>query len=416
MRLVVLGGSGASTPELFDALAAWPGGRDRRPALEIVLVGRSADKLALVAAECRRRSPLDGPPVEVRTATDRRVALVGADAVLDQVRIGGLAARAFDESFPRQEGLPGEETMGPGGFANALRTVPALRPTWLDIAALAPRALVVNLTNPSGIVVAAARREFDLRIVSVCDSPISHCAAIAVRLGRSAERVRRRYVGMNHLGWYVPEAPEELAVLADLAPGLDPADVAAQEAVAAAYVRYYVHPDRILSAQRGSPTRAAALQRLEADMLETYAAEGTDGPRRGAGWYGLATIPLLDAWLHGSDEALIAGLVVGDAAHAGDAAAVPGLPPGVMVELPVIAPRPGRLVPLPAVELPPIPAALLAAHAEYERLTVDAIFAGSPQPALVRALAANPLVGDVGRAGRLVDAILAGSPSGTGPV
>jgi 6-phospho-beta-glucosidase len=401
MRIVVLGGSGASTPELFDALAAWPGDLQRRPPLEVVLVGRSAAKLELVAMACRGRAPLNGPAVSVGWTTDRRAALDGTDVVLNQVRVGGLAARRFDESFPRELGLPGEETMGPGGFANALRTVPALRAAWQDVAEIAPGALAINLTNPSGIVVAAARREFDLRIVSVCDSPISHTAAIATRLGRSVERVRRRYVGMNHVGWYVPEASDELVTLADLAIGLTPQDLEIHEAVGAPYVRYYVHPDRILAAQSGQVTRAETLMGLETELLDAYAANRSDGPRRGAAWYGLGVVPVLDAWTNGATQTLIAGTVEEPVG-------------GGMVEGPVLAPTPGRLEPLEPVALPALPAAVLAAHAAYERATVDAILAGSPRVALVRALLANPMVVDADRAGRLVDAILAGSPGGVG--
>ena len=141
MRLVVLGGSGSSTPELFDALADWPGGVERRPPLEVVLVGRTLEKLYVVVGACRARIG-SGPQLTVSGEADRRRALEGADVVLNQVRIGGYSARAFDESFPWQAGIPGEETMGPGGFANAVRTVPALRAT--------RREIVGNLQSPDG--------------------------------------------------------------------------------------------------------------------------------------------------------------------------------------------------------------------------------------------------------------------------
>jgi 6-phospho-beta-glucosidase len=407
MRLVVLGGSGASTPELFDAIAAWPGGADHRPAVDVVLTARNAGKLELVARECRRRAASIGATLSVRTTTDRRRALEGADVVLNQVRVGGLAGRAFDESFPRAFGLPGEETMGPGGFADAMRTVPALRAAWADVQAMAPDALVVNLTNPAGIVVAAARREFPLRIVSVCDSPISLTAAIAGRLDRPTERVRARYVGMNHVGWYVPEAAGELPRLGDLALGQDPEDVESQGAVGAAYVRYYLHPDRLLAAQTGSATRADTLRELERELLVTYASGRPGGPRRGAGWYALGVVPLLDGWINGAAGPLIFGLPGADPAD--------GRGPWAVLELPVDLTLPGEFRPRSPVELPPRPAALLAAHAEYERLTVEAILAGSSRAGLVRALAANPMVRDADLAERLLDAILLGSPGAEVP-
>ena len=129
---------------------------DRRPPLELVLQGRSAQKLALVAEACRAHLPGAASDIRVTTETSTERALEGAYFVLVQVRVGGLDARVFDETFPRAFGLPGEETMGPGGFADALRTVPAMVPIWDRIAAVSPDAFIINLTNPSGIVTQAA--------------------------------------------------------------------------------------------------------------------------------------------------------------------------------------------------------------------------------------------------------------------
>jgi 6-phospho-beta-glucosidase len=385
VRLVILGGSASSTPELFDALAAWPGGWERRPNLTVVLVGRDRAKLELVARGCRARPIGPGAPVAVEVETNRRLALEGADGVLNQVRVGGLGARVFDESFPRDFGLPGEETMGPGGFANALRTVPALRAIWADVAETAPAALVVNLTNPAGIVQQAAAAEWPLRIYSVCDSPVAFVAAIAARLGRPIRSVQQRYIGMNHLGWYVPESPDQLEELADLATGLGAEEVRLHQALPAPYVRFYVHPDRILESQRDKETRAQALQRLEAELLAGYRDRPTaDLPRRGAVWYRLAVLPLVDAWLHGSDDPVLAG--------APNNGRLPGVPDPVVLELPHRAERPGELVALDPIVPAGIPASLLQRHGAYEALTVAALRTEADPDARLRALMANPMV------------------------
>jgi 6-phospho-beta-glucosidase len=403
MRLVVIGGSGSSTPELVDALEAWPGGLERRPPLAVVLVGRSAAKLEVVAAECRARIRLPGPPITIETQTDRRRALGGADVVVDQVRVGGLAARAFDESFPVAFGIPGEETTGPGGFANALRTVPAQRATWEDIAAVAPGATVVDLTNPAGIVQQAAEREWSLRIHEVCDAPVTFTRAIAARLGRPVGRVVRRYVGTNHCGWYVPESPDELDVLADVVVGMDPAIVRLHGAVPAPYVRYYVNPDRIVDGQRDRETRAQALQRIDAELLAGYEeAPGSVATRRGALWYSLAVLPFVDALLHGSDEPMVVGVR--------NDGRIAGVPDSTTVEVPHVVSRPGQLVALSPPPLPALPALLLAQVGAYEALTVDACVPGAPPEARLRALLANPLVRDADRAAALLAAIDAGSP------
>jgi 6-phospho-beta-glucosidase len=399
VRLVVLGGSGASTPELFDALRAWPGGDARRPPLEVTLVGRSRSKLELVASAARLRVA-KVPNFRLATSTDRAAALAGADVVLNQVRIGGLDAREFDETYPRRHGLPGEETMGPGGFANALRTVPALRPAWEDVARIASEALVVNLTNPAGIVVQAARREFGLDVVEVCDSPISLCAAVAHAYAMPEGAARRRYLGMNHVGWWIPADGDTATPIASLANGVTPGVVDAYQALPGPYVRYYASPGRVAREQADGPPRAAVLRGLEAAILSAYGRGTADAPPRGAPWYRLAVVPLLDAWTNGSDEPLIAGRPSSD----------PRLPPDSVVESAwIVRSRRFRLAGDPP-SLPALPQAILELHAAYERLVVDAILAGSPKGALVRALAANPMVRDVEVATELVEDVLATSP------
>ena len=179
LRLAVIGGSGASTPELIDAIADWPGGGVRRPTMDVVLQGRSEAKLDTVAAACQQRLPDGIRDVRISTDTSAERALERADIVLIQVRIGGLDARVFDETFPRAFDIPGEETMGPGGFANAVRTVPALAPLWDLLSTSAPDAFIVNLTNPAGIVSQAATAHTRRQVVSLCDGPATFVDGIS---------------------------------------------------------------------------------------------------------------------------------------------------------------------------------------------------------------------------------------------
>ena len=397
MRLIVLGGSAASTPELFEAIERWPGGVERRPALTVVLGGRSAEKLELVARACRTRLSGTGRTVVVETATERRRALDGADVVVNQVRIGGLEARDFDESFPWLFDLPGEETMGPGGCANALRTISALRETWRDASEIAPDALIVNLTNPAGVVRQAAVREFPLRIIEVCDGPVTFLEAIGARLRLPVSAVAQRYVGMNHLGWYVPDAQADLDAIMDLASGMDPGIVPAFQALPTPYVGYYVHPDRLLEAQRSRPTRARTLLEMQARMLSAYELlDAGDMPRRGAIWYAKVVVPVVDAWVNGTDELLVLGVANGEL--------LPEVPPEATVEVPHRASRPGTLEALAPVARPGLVAAYLTRHGSYETLAVDAGLGGD-RAARLRALLANPMVASYDQAAGLLDAI-----------
>lgn len=412
VRLAVLGGSGASTPELMDAIADWPGEAERRPALDVVLHGRSARKLELVAEACRSRLPasVDGVNVSAETSLDR--ALDGADVVLIQIRAGGLDARVFDETFPRAFGLPGEETMGPGGFADALRTVPALADTWDRLAALATDAFIIDLTNPAGIVTQAATAHTGLRIVSICDGPVTFVEGIAAATGRDASAVRLGYAGMNHCGFWVDPESDVLRSALPATSGIDPEDVEALGALPTPYVRFYLHPDRQLEAQlAAAQSRAQALKRMEAEMLDQYAhhVEAPRQTRRGALWYRVSIVPLIDAVVHGGRDTVVLGLP--------NAGAVDWAPDDAIVELPADVHVGGTLSRRPAVGLPGPVVDLLARHATFETRTARAL-AGTRsrddvrgrRPALVEALGANPMVESPELAERLVDEILANAP------
>ena len=238
----------------------------------------------------------------------------------------------------------------------------------------------------------------------MCDSPLAFCDKIAERTGTSVDEVRMRYQGMNHLGWWLPRDDEDLETTLDLAAGQEPDAVLAQQAIGAPYVRYYVHPDRLLAAQQeAGETRAQQLQRLEAELLSGYADGATELPRRGAVWYGMAVLPFVDAWLHGSPEVLILGLA--------NEGRIAGLPDDVITEGPVRIPQPKRIEPLAHVPLPPLPASTLAAHATYESLAVDACSPAASRDDRLRALMANPLVTSFDIAAGLVEHIDSHSPS-----
>jgi 6-phospho-beta-glucosidase len=122
VRLAVLGGSGVATPELVDALLR----ADERLAMHLSLIGREEGKLAAVGKMAQRLAEKSSPPITISMHTDVREGLAGAQYILNQVRVGGYAGRMVDETLPHQFGIPGEETVGPGGMNMALRTIPVV--------------------------------------------------------------------------------------------------------------------------------------------------------------------------------------------------------------------------------------------------------------------------------------------------
>jgi 6-phospho-beta-glucosidase len=217
---------------------------------------------------------------------------------------------------------------------------------------------------------------------------------------------------MNHCGFWVDDSVVMASALA-ATHGVDPADVEQLGALPTPYVRYYLHPERQLEAQLAAgESRAQALKRQEAEMLEQYSSHTEPGQqtRRGALWYRVSIVPLIDAIVHGGQDTVVLGLP--------NDGAVPWAPEDATVELPTDVQAGGALQRCPAVILPTPAVDLLAEHATFEALTARALVGArsyddvrARRSALVEALAANPMVPGARLAERLVDHILANSPS-----
>lgn len=201
MKLVIVGGSAHSTPNLFahDPLRAMA------DSLEVVLVGRSSERLAAVAHAIE----LITEPKPVRVTCEpvapggSSATFRGADVVLCQARYGGYEARAVDESFPLKYGLCGDEGLGVGGLAAAWRTWPLLRATLEEIQAECPSARVILMTSPVGVLTRCALTAFPgLWLAGICELPWTTLRAVCATVGIDERSADFEYAGVNHLGWF----------------------------------------------------------------------------------------------------------------------------------------------------------------------------------------------------------------------
>ncbi|HBF83013.1 MAG TPA: 6-phospho-beta-glucosidase, partial [Streptomyces sp.] len=198
MKLTILGGGGFRVPLVYGALLGdHAEGRVSRVTLYDTDAGRLT-AVARVLAEQAQGVP-DAP--EVVATDDLDEALRGADFVFSAIRVGGLEGRAADERVALDQGVLGQETVGAGGIAYGLRTVPVALDLARRIARLAPHAWVINFTNPAGLVTEAMSRHLGDRVIGICDSPVGLGRRIARVLGADPDRAWIDYVGLNHLGW-----------------------------------------------------------------------------------------------------------------------------------------------------------------------------------------------------------------------
>jgi 6-phospho-beta-glucosidase len=197
MKLTMLG-AGVRAPFVLRGLVRH---QEELGLTEVALHDPDGARLDTMTALGRSLCAAWGGTFEVRGDADPRAALADARFVFAAIRPGQERARTFDEELPLKHGVLGQETTGPGGFAMAMRTIPAMLDHARTIEEVAPDTLLVNFTNPVGIVTQALRDGSSVRAVGVCDGPVSMKRSIASFLGVPADRLHADYAGLNHCGW-----------------------------------------------------------------------------------------------------------------------------------------------------------------------------------------------------------------------
>ncbi len=433
MKVAVLGGGGFRFPLVHRALS-----HSTVPIDELVLHDISADRLRVIEAVVR------GDGIDVRTTTELDDALEGAGLVLAALRVGGVDARVRDERDAIELGVIGQETVGAGGLASALRVVPVIDDIAARVARLAPDAWVVSMTNPAGIVTEAMAATLDERVIGVCDSPVALirrvCAALDLDPGASLAEVTTTaevdYLGLNHLGWLRSLRVDGT----DLVPAFiaDPARVARVEegrlfgadllqalgTVPNEYLYWFYaredayralvaagrtrgqhvreQQDSFYRAALANPDDAAKLWREANDERNrTYFAELRTGERDRAdiavGGYESVAVALAEALTGGAPSRLVLNVR--------NATTIASLPPDAVIETVCQVDDSGAR-PLPTVEPNAHELGLISTIKDCERTIIAAARQRSPELAL-RAFATHPLVGSLAIARELAGRAMA---------
>ena len=194
IKVVVIGAGSTYTPELIEGLIRK---REQLDLCELALMDIDAERLEIVGNMAKRMLIAEGIDWPVRFYEGYNC-VAGADYVITQIRVGKMAARINDEKIPLKYGMIGQETCGMGGFFKAMRTIPVLYKIADKMQELCPNAIMINFTNPSGIVAQALLRK-PIRSVGLCNCPYAMEKSVKETLG--LEDAQIEYVGLNHLSW-----------------------------------------------------------------------------------------------------------------------------------------------------------------------------------------------------------------------
>lgn len=430
MKLTIVGGGGFRVPlvhaalladDLIDQIALLDIDADRLAVMDRVLTGQSA-------GSTRLRHSVHTDPAE---------ALDGADFVFSALRAGGTASRVLDERIAAEHGLIGQETVGAGGIAYALRSIPVSLELARTIAEVAPQAWLINFTNPAGMVTEALSAVHP-RVVGICDSPIALARRAAAALGLDPASVEPDYVGLNHLGWLrglrtdgvdrLPELLAEPARLASFEEGrlFGPQLIRDLGALPNEYLHWFYfrreggtgggrgaflaeQQDRFYRCCPNEPDAAlAAWDAVRREREETYGAAN----REAAGGFERADADLVSGGYEGVALAIMRAIGRDEPAtlilNLPNAGRLAELPDDAVIEAPCWVDGNG-VHPLPVEPLPDYARGLVTTIKQVERWTIEAATTGSARAARL-AFTHHPLVDSAAIAVRLLEDYRAALP------
>ena len=315
-----------------------------------------------------------------------------------------------------------------------MRTINVMIEYSEQVKKLAPRAWIINFTNPVSIITQAVKQKTGARIIGICDTPTELFEDVVHAFDVPSSECVFDFFGLNHLGWlrevYYRGEPlltkiwEDPELLRDVyrSPLFETGFLQQLRLLPTEYLYYYYRPDFAAdNIRKAGTSRGQEIARMNQRFFEKVNSPETD-PRqayrdyidaRDASYMKIESGETGDRkqpeWgaLTGYDQ--IAMSVVG--AIAGNSNIVlplnvenrgnlDCLDDGDMVEVPCLVNSNGA-IPLNVGTIPDSVRELITGVKHYERLTIEAALSRDRSLA-IEALAANPIIKDEETAAQLI--------------
>jgi 6-phospho-beta-glucosidase len=400
LKIAIIGGGSAYAPGLIHAFIQ---NAQAFAGAELALMDIAEQELNIVHQLGMKMVKAAGVDLSVSATTNRQQAVSGADFVLTSFRQGGFESRHQDESIPLKYNVIGQETIGPGGFFFAMRTLPVIKSLVKDMKEFAPSAVLLNYTNPTQIVAEAVTHFSDAPCISICDQSSEDKQNIRRALNMPQAVIDLEAVGLNHATWSTKFEIDGEDGVEVMTRHLD--EVLAREDVSErtkrqfrltceygrlpnSYMQYYYYREETVAEAQSSPkTRAQVILESLPGYYQHFKEQiAADVPHlthvRGGSLFGDMAVDVLRGLATHNQKIYTLNVP--------NHSALADLAPDRVVEVPARLERKAA-TPLVQGRLPSEVTGLLHMLAEYQWLAADAIWNGD-RKALEHALASNPLV------------------------
>lgn len=422
MKIVIVGGGSSYTPEIIEGLILRHG---EFPVDNITLVDIESgrEKLNIVGNLAKRMIDKSGLAIDLSWTLDRKKALIDANFVSTQIRVGGLKAREKDERIPLSQGLIGQETNGAGGIFKAFRTIPVLMELAKDVNEICPNAWIINFTNPAGIVTEALLKHGPhKKVIGVCNIPYNMTQSTAEILKVDPEDVRIEFIGMNHFVFGSKvlvngenRIDEVIDALVSKTVDYSPANIVssgwsetylrAVNLLPNPYHQYYFQQEsalkKDLEAFKNNGTRAEQVQVIEKELFEIYEDIDLDVKpkaleKRGGAYYSDVACSLMSSIYNNSQNIMTVNTL--------NNGAIVDLPEDSVIEVNCLITKEGP-VPLTVGRIPQQIKADILMMKAFEEQVIKASISGEYNDAFVSFIM-NPLIKDEKKAKIVLDELL----------
>ncbi|HBC8789709.1 MULTISPECIES: 6-phospho-beta-glucosidase [Citrobacter] len=405
LKLVVIGAGSSYTPELIEGVIK---NYHQLPISHIAFVDveMGKEKMNIIFDLTKRMLAKANLPIDVIQTFDRKTALLGADFVVTQLRVGGIDARIVDEKLPKSYGFIGQETNGAGGMFKALRTIPVIIEIANEMKAICPNAWLINFTNPASMVTEAVLKySHNNRVIGLCNGPVNMTHQVAGLLNANVEDLYVEFKGSNHMNFITKILHNGVDRTRETIEIINAADVdalsfknisneqfnkellAAANLIPSSYLKYYLKTTEMLAEQEAAEqSRGEIVKNIEAELFKKYSdVTLQDKPKeleaRGGALYSTAALNVIRA-IYLDDKSI-------QTVNVRNGGAITNLPEEAVVEVNCVLTRNGP-IPICTGEIPSPAKGIVSMMKDYESQIVKAAATGDYQ-ALISGFIFNPL-------------------------
>jgi alpha-galactosidase len=170
----------------------------------LMLMDIDKERLDLATAFANKMVEQNKLQLKIKSTTDRKEAVDGADYVITSIRPGGWRAARFIREITWKRGLEVQpDATGAGGIFQGLVQVPALLEIAHDMEKACPNALLMSYCNPMAINCWGLNDYSKIKNVGLCPNPTGGQERFARIAGVDPKDIWYTVGGLNHQSWFL---------------------------------------------------------------------------------------------------------------------------------------------------------------------------------------------------------------------